>query len=256
LYGIAFNPQTGFTTGYQALGGIIEDNPSCAAPIDGTGQVICAVKGPDSALYGIAFNPRTGFKTGYLYLGGTIEDSPSCASPNNTGVGGQVICGVKARDSALYGIQFDPRTGFATGYQYLGGTLQDRPSCAVGNSGSNVTVCAVKGTDNALYGIGFSPVSGFTTGYIALGGTIEDNFSCASPYNGTGVICAVKGTDSALYGIRFDPAAKFSTGFAGYSGSIQGNPSCAYANDANSTGTIICAVKGTDSSLYGIAIKQ
>jgi hypothetical protein len=138
LYGIAFNPQNGFKTGYQSLGGTIADNPSCAAPIDGTGQVICAVKGPDNALYGIRFNPRTGFTTAYQYLGGTIEDSPSCASPNNGGVGGQVICGVKARDSALYGIQFDPGTGFATGYQYLGGTLQDRPSCAVGNGGSNV----------------------------------------------------------------------------------------------------------------------
>lgn len=251
LYGIAFNPGTGYTTGYQYLGGTIEDTPSCAAPNDLTGDVICGVKGPDSSLYGIRFNPVTGSKTGYQYLGGIVQDSPSCATSGSFQSSGtaSIICGVKAINSGLYGIQFDPGTGFATGYQALGGTLQDRASCATGIG--NEVICAVKGTDSALYGIEFGPQAGTTTGYLYLGGTIEDNFSCANQGGATGATCAVKSIDGSLYGIRFYPSTKFTTGYVRYGGSLQGNPSCAYA----STGTVICGVKQADSALYGIAVK-
>ena len=42
---------------FQELGGTIVGNPSCASPNDGTGQVICAVKGTNNSLFGIAFRP-------------------------------------------------------------------------------------------------------------------------------------------------------------------------------------------------------
>src|SRR5438309_500473 len=83
---------------YQPLGGIIVGDPSCASPNDGTGQVICAAKGTDSALYGIRFNPATNFTTGFQGLGGIIVDNPSCASPNDSA--GAVICGQKGTDNA------------------------------------------------------------------------------------------------------------------------------------------------------------
>ncbi|MBV9442114.1 MAG: hypothetical protein JO217_05410, partial [Acidobacteriaceae bacterium] len=130
LYGIRIS-SNGASTGYQALGGapggMVQGSPSCASPNDGTGQVICAVKGGDHALYGIRFDPGTGYNSGYQTLGGFIEGDPSCATPEDGS--GQVICATKGGPSALYGIRFNPATGYSTGHVGLGGFIEGQPSC-------------------------------------------------------------------------------------------------------------------------------
>ena len=65
---------------FQNLGGVIAGNPTCASPNDGTGQVICGVKGTNNALFGIRFDPRTNFTTGYQSLGGVVVGDPTCAN--------------------------------------------------------------------------------------------------------------------------------------------------------------------------------
>ena len=135
---------------FQSLGGIIIDDPSCANANDATGQVICAVKGTNSALFGIRFDPP-GFSTGFQSLGGIIIGNPSCASDGP----GQVTCAVKGTNSALFGIRFNPSTNFSTGFESLGGVIIGNPSCA--SDGPGQVICAVKGTNSALFDIAVIP---------------------------------------------------------------------------------------------------
>jgi hypothetical protein len=139
---------------FQNLGGIIFGDPSCASADDGTGQVICGVRGTNNALLGKRFDPRTGFSTGFQNLGGIIAGDPSCASADNGT--GQVICGVRGQNNTLFGIRFDPQTSFSTGFQGLGGFLMaSDPSCASAVAGG--VTCGFRASNNALIGVAVSP---------------------------------------------------------------------------------------------------
>ena len=251
---LSFKPPVAAWAGFQSLGGIIVDNPSCATADDGTGEVICAAKGTDNSLFGIRFFPTLGV-TGFQSLGGVIVGDPSCAAAGDRK--GQVTCVAKGTDNSLFGIRFDPgfssASSFSTGFQSLGGVIVGDPSCATDNEGTGRVICVAKGTDNLLFGIELDPATSFSTGFesLDLGGRFVGNPSCASPdLIRTGdVICAAKGTDNSLFGIRFFPTLGV-TGFQSLGGVIVGNPSCASAQDA--TGQVICAAKGTDNSLFGI----
>jgi hypothetical protein len=88
-------------------------------------------------------------------------------------------------DNALYSIEFEPRLGRTSGYQYLGGLVSGKPSCS--STGGSEFLCVVRGatrTDSALYGIEI--VSGGATGYRSLGGVVEGDPGCAGPDNGLG----------------------------------------------------------------------
>src|SRR5215467_4841796 len=114
---------------------------------------------------------------------------PSCASPNDGS--GQVICAATGTNDALYGVRFNPGTGFTTGYQSLGGVLVSDPSYTNFNDRSGRVFCAARGTDNTLYGIQFNPSTGFTSGYRGLGGVFVGNPSCTSHAGGAvgGSLC-------------------------------------------------------------------
>jgi hypothetical protein len=55
LYGILFNPETRFSTGFVSVGGVLAGPPSCAGV--GIERAVCGVKGVDAALYGISLMP-------------------------------------------------------------------------------------------------------------------------------------------------------------------------------------------------------
>jgi hypothetical protein len=136
----------------------------------------------------------------FQFLGGVVADGPSCTG---TGDGaGQVACGVRGTDSALYAVRFDPGTNFRTGFQFHDGALIGPPSCT--GAGSGLAACGVRGTDSALYGIRFNPETRFSTGFVSVGGVLAGPPSCA----GVGIeraVCGVKGVDAALYGISLMP---------------------------------------------------
>jgi hypothetical protein len=80
------------------------------------------------------------------------------------------------------------------------------------------------------------------------------NPSCANSANGVDVICAVRGTDNRLYGIRFDSSqSSIANQLLDKNGVIVDDPSCAPSEGAAVyQGGVVCAVKGTDNSLWGI----
>jgi hypothetical protein len=135
LKGIAFDPRpsTPFRSALQSLyaGTAFPNSPGCAAPNDGTGQVICAIVTAANTLSGFAFDPRTAYQSTLQSLDATaVTGTPSCS-----GFGDQthrVICAVRSSADIASAIKFDPRgtPAFNSGLISLNtGTANDDLSC-------------------------------------------------------------------------------------------------------------------------------
>jgi hypothetical protein len=91
LFGIRIDPGTGYSSGYQSLGGVVVGSPGCAS---GKGAAACdVVGGPyDNQrynVYSIVFNPNT-FSSGYQFANLYSEnDFVSCA---DSGDGNYIRC--------------------------------------------------------------------------------------------------------------------------------------------------------------------
>ena len=202
---------SGDTSGFQVLGGLIVDNPSCAPALGGLNQTICTVKGSDNTLFGIRFDPQTGYTSGFKNLGGRYVGSPSCV---NTG-SGIVTCAVRDVHNALVGIRYSSTGGAVV--QNLGGTWVGDPSCAPAAQGMNHVICAGRATDNTMEAIRFNPSTGFKAGFQNLGeitspgrGSFATDASCIQPAEniraGDGVLCvATRTDDNALVGFVANP---------------------------------------------------
>ena len=223
LYGFALEADTSgpiFTsTGVLRLGGTIAGDPSCVFTLDGFAT--CAALDFGNALVAVRFNPATGEISEFETLGGPqgkpIVDNPSCAPAR----GGyyQIICAVRGNNNALFGIRFNPLTGFNSGWRNLGGNFVGRPSCV--NSGPGVVTCAIRDAQNALVAIRFSPNAGVPSPFQNLGGEFAGDPVCAPALKGYNrVICLVRADDNTLTTIRFEPSTDFNSGYVDLTGSL------------------------------------
>ncbi|MBV9266023.1 MAG: hypothetical protein JO061_07635 [Acidobacteriaceae bacterium] len=139
---------------WQFLGGWVEGSPSCATAQDGSNQVICGVRGAESALHAVEFNPAsmaTGQSTP-VWQGFAspvpVDGNPSCANLNGwPGTSSPVICSIRGTDSNLYSFAVDPSIGTFGIQQVIPSTpMQGDPACASPGNGTQQAVCALKTT--------------------------------------------------------------------------------------------------------------
>jgi hypothetical protein len=216
--------------------------------------------------FGLALYPPPRAPAPFLQLGSgafTFNSDPSCT----IGGGGKAICAVVA-NGQLFGIAFDPRTGFVSGggLQPLsfGANFTSNPSCT--SVGGGVAICAIRqgggllGFAFAFNGISIQPVSAQQLG----GSSFSSNPSCATPQDGSGqAICGIlTGSGlNTLVGFAFDPRTGFFRGFqnlvtapAGSFGVPQpfvGNPGCAASNDPIAPNMVTCAVVTSIGAVSG-----
>jgi hypothetical protein len=122
----------------------ITADPSCT--FINQDQMICGVRGADSALYvsrfdGISFAP-------FQNLGGILAAKPTCTSDNVGSPTPMAICAVRGITSELFVNQFIGTTW--SGYQpILGANIDGAPSCSLLPVAQ--ALCGVRGTDNKLW---------------------------------------------------------------------------------------------------------
>ncbi len=288
--------------------GSLASSPSCA-PTSGTGtMVICAVVVNEQSvtgsaqplLVGIAFDPRapqvTGSNPVYTTLPYTFTygSNPSCVgvtdhSTTNPQNGGNMFaaCGIVVMNSApwstatIFGIAFDPRSGYARGGLIISSSAPyaSDPSCAAPRDNSTEVICAIgtgsgsgfgTGTFTTLVGFGFDPVGRTITANQTLGaaptGTgFWTGVGCASPNeSGPGstqntILCAATTSTNQTYGVLFDPRANaapiISAGnvFSPPNGAaIHMAPSCVSLNIV--TNQISCSVVDSTKESWAFAV--
>ena len=206
-----------------------------------------------------AFLPHT--PAGAQDISGTFSGRPSCqgfTDPYNH------HCVVKGADNALWGVVvWGDRTVTTVN---LGMTSLRNPSCTrlvfedFTYDNFNHIVCAAVGTDNALYGFGIA-THGSMTPVRRLGGLIGGDPSCVeTPDDSSGIgnpkrvdafaTCTAVDDKSRLIAIRFNPWTGANSAWQMLGGVVLDNPSCVQANEG--LRQVICAVKGTNNSLFGI----
>jgi hypothetical protein len=154
LWAVKFDPRTKYQTPYQLVRVPAAGNPSCASA-GKAGEVTCAFNNGIGGIKAVRLDPKTGYVSNVVTLlsdGFADNNNPSCASTDDGS--NQVICAVKGMDSDLYGVRFDPKTGYSSSIQNLNfdGIFIDNPSCASTSDGSGEVTRAVKGTDSSLFG--------------------------------------------------------------------------------------------------------
>ena len=126
LFGASFDPRSGYNRGALTASGSasFSQDPSCAAPLDNKGAVICAIgvgfgngfgTGTASTMLGVAFDP-IGRTTSTINLGAPpagdgVWKSFGCASPVDANDNDSVACMAVTSTSSILAVNFDPRTG-------------------------------------------------------------------------------------------------------------------------------------------------
>ncbi len=126
LFGASFDPRSGYNRGALTVSGSTNygQDPSCAAPRDNKGAVICAIglgsgngwaTGTSSTMLGVAFDP-IGRTTSTINLGAPPAgdgawESFGCASPVDANDNNSVACAAVTSTNKILAINFDPRTG-------------------------------------------------------------------------------------------------------------------------------------------------
>jgi hypothetical protein len=126
LFGASFDPRSAYNRGALTVGGSTNygQDPSCAAPRDNKGAVICAIglgsgngfgTGTSSTMFGVAFDP-IGRTTSTINLGAPPAGdgawtSFGCASPVDANDTNSVACAAVTSTNKILAINFDPRTG-------------------------------------------------------------------------------------------------------------------------------------------------
>jgi hypothetical protein len=184
------------------LGGLdVEGTPSCVSNVNAYDYhgVICAVRGGgNSNLYAIAIDPGYQYKMhGWQNVGGWVEGNPSCAIANDST--GQVICGVRGAESALWAVEFDPFLVYSGTPPVWRGLappwpvyFDGSPSCTYAPATSSGVICSIRGTDNNLYAFAVDPSYGSASSVQEVNTSIQGDPACASPGNGAQAVCALK----------------------------------------------------------------
>jgi hypothetical protein len=126
LFGASFDPRSGYNRGALTVSGSTNygQDPSCAAPRDNKGAVICVIglgsgngfgTGTTSTMFGVAFDP-IGRTTSTINLGAPPSGdgawtSFGCASPVDANDTNSVACAAVTSTNKILAINFDPRTG-------------------------------------------------------------------------------------------------------------------------------------------------
>jgi hypothetical protein len=169
IFGTAFDPRSGYMRGGLIVSGTdYVGDPSCAAPRDGSTEVICAIgsglgqgfgTGTFNNLMGFGFDPAGRTTTPLRNLGSAPAGTGfwtgvGCASPNTPGVTNQISCavtiGTQAGSSQTSAVSFDPRTAnaprFSAGNVFSvpgGAAMVTSPSCISLNVVNNQIHCGV-----------------------------------------------------------------------------------------------------------------
>lgn len=263
LLGISYNDN--FIPAVSPLENLVGSsgrNPSCTAEhihTDNSKTIVCALVGADSHLYGFAIDSDRGTlgidcfrdRNCFLDLGGNLNGDPVCVltedGPNQANT--FATCAAVDFINRLVAIRFNPLTRQASGWQVVGGTVVDNPSCVPAKGGLQQVICAVKGTTNGLFGIRFAPQTGYTSGFKSLGGQFVGSPSCANTGSGTAT-CVIRDARNALIGIRFNPNTGGKSAFQNLGGTWVGDPSCAPANQGFNR--VVCVGRATDNNLEAI----
>jgi len=270
-------------------GGIVSGMPSCVSRSELTSEdLVCVTLGTDNDLYSIRINPRTGAADGFWNIGPlrSLVGNPSCVASSAP----FVSCAVRGELNELYGIIFDAVTLENTGLVRLDQSGEYRPlagdpSCV--NSGPVIFLikrrpprvsCGVRGTDNRLHVASFlGNAQGISQSLMEQADpdeVIVGDPSCAVA-GGSFVVCLARRTDSSLAIIGWSPILGSIFGFpnpigngtefhvnslAGPTPFALGNPSCASTRVKSQfiaaggsvfvSGSVFCAIRGTDSALY------
>jgi hypothetical protein len=130
----------------QPVNILMTSDPSCTV-VNGTGQLICGVRGAGSGLYVWQFD-GTAFSN-FQFLGGILATAPSCTAVDVEQNNPRAVCAVRGTDSGLYVNQFN--NGIWTGFQPIQGVeINGAPSCTVMPTIPQV-LCGVKSTNDRLY---------------------------------------------------------------------------------------------------------
>ena len=236
-------------------------NPSCSQeliiktkPGETILAIICAVVGVDNALYGFALTPGGGLQTSFVHLGGPIDGDPSCVLTEDSRdrAGAFATCAVVDANRSLVAIRFNPFSGASSGWQMLGGTVLDNPSCVPANGGLQQVICAVKGTTNSVFGIRFGPQTGYTSGFKGVaGGNFVGSPSCVNTGSGVAT-CALRDRQNALVAVRFNPNTGAKSPLQNLGGTWVGDPSCAPANQGFNR--VVCVGRATGNNLEAIRL--
>jgi hypothetical protein len=181
LFGASFDPRSGYNRGALTVSGstFLGQDPSCAAPRDNKGAVICAIgvgfgngygTGTTSTMLGVAFDP-IGRTTSTINLGAPpagngMWASFGCASPVDANDNNSVACAAVTSTNMILAINFDPRTGLdpvtkaAPAFAPVtfndpngtNATLVSVPSCVPENIIPNQISCVIVDSVGALIG--------------------------------------------------------------------------------------------------------
>ena len=181
LFGASFDPRSGYNRGALTVSGstFLGQDPSCAAPRDNKGAVICVIgvglgngfgTGTTNTMLGVAFDP-IGRTTSTINLGAPPAGdgdwtSFGCASPVDANDNNSVACAAVTSANKILMVNFDPRTGldpitkaapvFApvtfNDPNGAGATLVAVPSCVPENIIANQISCVIVDSVGALVG--------------------------------------------------------------------------------------------------------
>ena len=208
------------STGYERLGGIVVDDPSCGV----AGSIpTCGVKGPDNFLYSVAVTPGVeDVIPAFRRVTGPILGSPSCVG--HIRGGGGLLCGVRGFDNSLSVVFFSRSSGAIV----LSDLIPDiamlgNPSCTGDITSKGLQFfCVVVGANagNGLFGIALeaNPSLAPIGEAVSFGAIVVGTPACVSNAVGDPAVrvqlvpemmCAVKGTDYGLSGIVVLSLARF-----------------------------------------------
>jgi hypothetical protein len=176
LRGVTFDPRTsGSTTTPYAISVISGGStqtvigiPGCSGPMDGTGDVLCAVSNSADALYGVRFTPpAAGAQVSSVQpyvqlLGGVSTGDASCAGlgtllSTTDQNSHQIVCAVRGTTDLYFGFEFDPKAGSfsnftasnaRTNYPSSPNSFASDPSCTFQNVNTDTVSCSGAGTVN------------------------------------------------------------------------------------------------------------
>jgi hypothetical protein len=176
LRGVTFDPRTsGSTTAPYAISVISGGStqtvigiPGCSGPMDGTGDVLCAVSNSADALYGVRFTPpAAGAQVSSVQpyvqlLGGVSTGDASCAGlgtllSTTDQNSHQIVCAVRGTTDLYFGFEFDPKAGSfsnftasdaRTNYPSSPKSFASDPSCTFQNVNTDTVSCSGAGTVN------------------------------------------------------------------------------------------------------------
>lgn len=170
IFGVAFDPRSGYSRGGLIINSSASfvGDPSCAAPRDGSTEVLCAIgtngvapfnSGTFTTMNGFGFDPVNRTTTAFQPLetaSGFAWKAMSCASPNVAASPNTTLCALTTTANQTFGVRFDPRVagsalvtpGGSVFTPPTGAAIKTAPSCISLNIVANSISCGIVDSAN------------------------------------------------------------------------------------------------------------